>query len=110
MQQISINSFPEKEEELLGKNTINNINLMKKTNEYRVSYYDPMCEDHAQIERVIPVKYNCCKMFLFILLSIITGSLFIFFIIWFPKLKFYFMYSIVPIDQARKVAIYGTDG
>ena len=110
MQQISINSFPEKEEELLGKNTLNNINLMKKTNEYRVSYYDPMCEDHAQIERVIPVKYNCCKMFLFILLSIITGSLFIFFIIWFPKLKFYFMYSIVPIDQARKVAIYGTDG
>ena len=34
MQQISINSFPEKEEELLGKNTLNNINLMKKTNEY----------------------------------------------------------------------------
>ena len=107
---ISINSFPDKEEELLGKHTINNINLMKKKNEYRVSSYDPMCEEHAQIERIIPVTYSCFKFAIFIFLSIITGSLFVFLIIWFPKLKFYFMYSIVPIDQAKKVAIYGTDG
>ena len=110
MQPLSINAFPEKEEELLGKTTIKNINLMKKPNQYRVSSYDPMCEEHAQIERVIPVKYSCCKLFVCIIISIITGSLFDFFIIWFPKLKFYFVYSIVPIDQAKKVAIYGTDG
>ena len=110
MNPISINSFEEKEEELLGKQTLKNINLLKKKNEYRVSSYDPMCEDHAQIERVIPITYSCFKLFLFVLLSIITGTIFIFFIIWFPKLKFYFMYSIVPIEQAKKVAIFGTDG
>ena len=110
MQTISINSFPDKEEELLGKNTINTINLKKRPNEYLVSYYDPMCEDHAQIEKVIPVTYSCFKIFLFILLSLITGSLLIFFVIWFPKLKFYFIYSIVPIDQAKFVAVWGTDG
>ena len=110
MQTISINSFPDKEEELLGKQTIKNINLMKRSNEYLVSYYDPMCEDHAQIERVIPVAYSCFKIFLFILLSLITGTLLIFFVIWFPKLKFYFIYSIVPIDQAKFVAVWGTDG
>ena len=110
MQTISINSFPDKEEELLGKNTINTINLKKRPNEYLVSYYDPMCEDHAQIEKVIPVTYSCFKIFLFVLLSLITGSLLIFFVIWFPKLKFYFIYSIVPIDQAKFVAVWGTDG
>ena len=109
-QQIAINSFSDKEEELLGKQTINNINLIKKKYEYRVSSYDPMCEDHAQIERIMPVTYSCFKLFLFVLFSVLTGSLFIFFVIWFPNLKFYFIYSIVPIDQAKKVAIWGTDG
>ena len=109
MQPISINSFEDKDEELLGKKTLNNINLMKKKNEYRVSSYDPMCEDHAQIERIIPVTFSYFKIFLFVLLSIMTGSIFIFFVIWFPKLKFYFIYSVVPIEQAKKVAIYGTD-
>ena len=109
-QPIAINSFSDKEEELLGKQTINNINLLKKKYEYRVSSYDPMCEDHAQIERIMPVTYSCFKLFLFVLFSVLTGSLFIFFVIWFPNLKFFFIYSIVPIDQAKKVAIWGTDG
>ena len=109
-QQIAINSFGDKEEELLGKQTINNINILKKKYEYGVSSYDPMCEDHAQIERIIPVAYSCFKLFLYVLFSILTGSLLIFFVIWFPNLKFYFIYSIVPIDQAEKVAIWGTDG
>ena len=108
--QISINSFNDKEEDLLGKQTLNNINIVKSKYEYRVSSYDPMCEDHAQIERIIPVTYSCFKIFLFILFSILTGSIFIFFVIWFPNLKFVFIYSIVPIDQAKKVAIWGTDG
>ena len=110
MQPLVISSFQDKEEELLGKNTINKLNLVKKDNVYRVSSYDPMCEEHAQIEKIIPVTYSYLKLFIFIFLCVITGSIFVFFIIWFPKLKFYFIYSIVPIDQAKKVAIYGTDG
>ena len=108
--QISINSFNDKEEDLLGKQTLNNINIVKSKYEYRVSSYDPMCEDHAQIEKIIPVTYSCFKLFIFVLLCILTGSLALFFVIWFPKLKFVFIYSIVPIDQAKKVAIWGTDG
>ena len=110
MQPLVISSFQDREEDLLGKNTINNLNLVKKKNIYRVSSYDPMCEEHAQIEKIIPVTYSYLKLFIFIFLCIITGSIFVFFIIWFPNLKFYFIYSIVPIDQAKKVAIYGTDG
>jgi len=110
MQQLTINAVADDEEILLGKGNMENINKIKNINEFRVSYYDPMCEDHAQIERVIPIKYSCFKLFILVLLSIMTGSLIIFCIIWFPKLKFYLMYSIVPIDQAKKVAIYGTDG
>ena len=109
-QQISIDDFANKEDALLGKQTLKNINLMKKKNQYRVTSYDPMCEDHAQIERVIPIAYSCFKLFIFIILTIITLGIFILVVIWFPKLQFYFIYSIVPIDQAKKVAIYGTDG
>ena len=107
---ISINEFTDKEDALLGKQTLKNINLMKKKNQYRVTSYDPMCEDHAQIERVVPIAYSCFKLFIFIILTIITAGIFILVVIWFPKLQFYFIYSIVPIDQAKKVAIYGTDG
>ena len=62
-QQISIDDFANKEDALLGKQTLKNINLMKKKNQYRVTSYDPMCEDHAQIERVIPIAYSCFKLF-----------------------------------------------
>ena len=108
MHSISINA--EAEEDLLGKNDIKNIKLRNSPNEYRVSSYDPMCEDHAQIERIIPVTYSCFKLFIFVLLCILTGSLALFFVIWFPKLKFIFIYSVVPIDQAKIVAVWGTDG
>ena len=110
MEPIAINSFADKEDELLGKQTLKDMNQIKKTNEYKVTFYDDMCEDHARIERIIPVTYSCFKLFCCVLLTIITGTLLIFFLIWFPKLKFYFIYSVVPIEQAKVVAIYGTDG
>ena len=110
MQTISINSFPENEEELLGKNTINKLNQTQGRYEYKVTSYDDMCEDHSKIEVIIPVKYSYFKIFLTVLLSILTGSIFIFFLIWFPNLKFTFIYSKVPIDEADVVAIWGTDG
>ena len=110
MKEISINSYSDKEDILLEKHTINTINVEKNANEFTVSKYDPMCEDHAQIEKIIPIKYNIFKMIIFIFLCVITGSLFLFLTIWFPKIKLYLMYSVVPIEQAKKVAIYGTDG
>ena len=105
---LAINAFNDNEEDLLSKQNLENVVRIK--NQYRVTYYDPACEDHNKIEKIIPVSKNFFKFILLIFTAIITGSLIFFFIYWFPKLKFIFMYSIVPIEQAQKVAIYGTDG
>ena len=105
---LAINAFNDNEEDLLSKQNLENVVRIK--NQYRVTYYDPACEDHNKIEKIIPVSKNFFKFILLIFTAIITGSLIFFFIYWFPKLKFVFMYSIVPIEQAQKVAIYGTDG
>ena len=105
---LAINSFNDNEEELLGKQTFENIERV--ANQYRVSYYDPACEDHNKIEKIIPVSKSIIKLILYYFLVICTGFLLIFFVYWFPKLKFIFMYSVVPIEQAQKVAVYGTDG
>ena len=105
---LAINSFNDNEEELLGKQTFENIERV--ANQYRVSYYDPACEDHNKIEKIIPVSKSIIKLILYYFLVICTGFLLIFFVYWFPKLKFIFVYSVVPIEQAQKVAVYGTDG
>ena len=105
---LAINAFNDNEEDLLSKQNLENVVRIK--NQYRVTYYDPACEDHNKIEKIIPVSKNFFKFILLIFTAIITGSLIFFFIYWFPKLKFIFMYSIVPIEQAQKVAVYGTDG
>ena len=105
---LAINTFNDNEEDLLGRQTFENIERV--ANQYRVSYYDPACEDHNKIEKIIPVSKSFIKLIIYYILIICTGSLIIFFAYWFPKLKFIFMYSVVPIEQAQKVAIYGTDG
>ena len=105
---LSINFFNENEEDLLGKQTFDDIE--RKRNEYKVSYYDPACEDHNKIEKIIPVSENIFKFIFLCITTVITGSLILFFIYWFPKLNYIFRYSVVPIEQAQKVAIYGTDG
>ena len=105
---LAINTFNENEDELLDNNSFRNIARVQ--NQYRVTYYDPACEDHNKIEKIIPVSVSFFKTILLYITTIITGSLILFFIYWFPKLNFIFRYSVVPIEQAQKVAIYGTDG
>jgi hypothetical protein len=105
---LALNTYSSKEEDLLGKKTIHQMNIYQ--NQYHVTYYDPACEEHNKIDRIIPVSPSTFKTIILIITSIITGTLILFFIYWFPKLKFIFRYSIVPIEQAQKVAIYGTDG
>ena len=105
---LAINTYNTKEEELLGNKTMEEMN--KYQNQYRVTDYDPACEDHNKIERIIPVSVSLCKTIILCITAVITGTLILFFIYWFPKLKFIFRYSIVPIEQAQKVAVYGTDG
>jgi len=104
---LAINAFNDNEENLLSKQNLQNIEKIK--NQYRVTYYDPACEDHNKIGKIIPVSKRILKFILLIFTAIITGTIIFFFIYWFPKLKFIFMYLVVPIEQAQKVAVYGTD-
>ena len=106
---LAINSFNDREEDLLGKKTMADMDN-RDPNQLRVTYYDPACEDHNKIERIIPVSVSVIKTVILCITTIITGTLILFFIYWFPKLKFIFRYSVVPIESAQKVAIYGTDG
>ena len=105
---LAINAFSSNEEDLLSKQNLENFDRIR--NQYRVSYYDPACEDHNKIEKIIPVSKSFFKFIILCITAVITGTLILFFIYWFPKLKFIFMYSVVPIEQAQKVAVYGTDG
>ena len=105
---LTLNSFNDNEEDLLDQNTFKNLNRVQ--NQYRVTYYDPACEDHNKIDRIIPVSVSILKTILLGITTVLTGTLILFFIYWFPSLKFIFRYSVVPIEQASKVAIYGTDG
>ena len=105
---LALNTYSSKEEDLLGEKTMHQMNTYQ--NQYHVTCYDPACEDHNKIDRIIPVSPSTFKTIILCITAIITGTLILFFIYWFPKLKFIFRYSIVPIEQAQKVAIYGTDG
>ena len=105
---LAINAFSSNEEDLLSKQNLDNLERIR--NQYRVTYYDPACEDHNKIEKIIPVSKSFFKFIILCITAVITGTLILFFIYWFPKLKFIFMYSVVPIEQAQKVAVYGTDG
>ena len=105
---LAINSFDNNEEELLGKGTFQE--MERRQNQYRVSYYDPACEEHNKIERIIPVSRSFFKQILLYITAIITAGLIFFFIYWFPCLNFIFRYSKCSIEQAQKVAVYGTDG
>ena len=105
---LSMNQFNEKEEDLLGKQKMKELNTSR--NLLRVTNYDSACEDHNKIECIIPVTPSVCKTIILCITTVLTGTLILFFIYWFPKLKFIFRYSFVPIEQAKKVAVYGTDG
>ena len=91
---LAINSFNDREEDLLGKKTMADMDN-RDPNQLRVTYYDPACEDHNKIERIIPVSVSVIKTVILCITTIITGTLILFFIYWFPKLKFIFRYSVI---------------
>ena len=110
MEPLTINTTSDAEEEFLGKKTLRNLNTTLKTNEFKVTYNDPMCEEHAQIEKIVPLTYRSFGIFLFVLLNICTGSLFTLVVVWWPKLRLFFFYQIVSIEAAKLVAVSGSDG
>ena len=58
---LAINAFNDNEEDLLSKQNLENVVRIK--NQYRVTYYDPACEDHNKIEKIIPVSKIFLNLF-----------------------------------------------
>ena len=82
---LAINTYNTKEEELLGNKTMEEMN--KYQNQYRVTDYDPACEDHNKIDRIIPVSPSLFKTIILCITAVFTGTLILFFIYWFPKFR-----------------------
>ena len=74
-----------------------------------VDKYDEMCEEHSKIIKIESLSYSEIKIFFLIVCSILTCFLIDLLIIWFPKLKRYFIYKNVPLKEAKFIGIYGTD-
>ncbi len=73
---------------------------------FNVKEYDESCEEYSKIEKILILNYSIPKLILFVFLNIITAFLINFLIIWYPKLKLFFYYSIVEVSKGRFVGIY----
>lgn len=72
-----------------------------------VKQYDESCEDFSKIEKVIVLNYCKKKLILFLMINVFTAFLINLLIIWYPELKFYFIYTEADIKDGKFIAIYG---
>lgn len=73
-----------------------------------INEYDESCEEFSRIEKVYILNYSKPKLILFALFNIITVFLINLFIVWYPKLKLYFIYSKVQVKDGQFVGIFGS--
>ena len=71
--------------------------------------YDLSCDDFSKIEKIQSLQRNSCKLFFFIVLSVLTLGLANLFMVWFPKLKLFFIYSLCDVEKATYFGIFGQD-
>ena len=80
-------------------------------NEYFITEYSSLIkDDRFKIQKLVPLKKNCCKFTFYIILNIITACIINLFIAWFPKMKLCLIYSVCPLDQATHMLVYEPDG
>ena len=77
--------------------------------EYSISTYSDLVEDHAKVQKIIPLKESKCKFTLYIILNICTLCIINLFIAWFPKMNLGLKYSKCSLKEATHLGIYGTD-
>jgi cation-transporting ATPase 13A2 len=77
--------------------------------EFIIAQYDEVCEDFSKIDKLECLEYDRFKIALFIFLNIITIFSISLLVIWYPKLKLYFFYSIAPLNRASLIGVYGSD-
>jgi hypothetical protein len=74
--------------------------------EFTIESYDEMCEEIAMVNRIITLDISYPKIALLIFLNILTALSINLFLIWFPKLKLYLLYSTSPIEKAKYVGLF----
>ena len=89
--------------------TMEKFELPKIIKDYKITSYPDNCEEFSRINKIIPLKKNCCKFTILIILDIITVFIINLFIAWFPQLNLYLIYDIVPLSEATCIGVYGKD-
>ena len=74
---------------------------------YEINDYDEICDDISKIEMIVCLDYNKFKIFILILLNLMTAFIINLFLVWFPKLQLYLLYSKVKLQDARFIGVYG---
>ena len=103
-QQVEMTDLNNKREDTEPKS-----NQSLKSSEYLISSYDEHCEEYSRIEKIVPLRKSNCKFTLLIILNICTVCLIDLFIMWFPTIKLYLIYSVCELKDATYVGIYGSD-
>ena len=88
---------------------ITKFDLPKEIRDYEIKSYPDNIEEFSKINKIIPLKKNCCKFTLLIILDVITVCIINLFIAWFPQLNLYLIYDIVPLNEATFIGVYGKD-
>ncbi len=88
---------------------ITKFELPKEIRDYEIKSYPDNIEEFSKINKIIPLKKNCCKFTLLIILDVITVCIINLFIAWFPQLNLYLIYDVVPLNEATFIGVYGKD-
>ena len=100
---ISVNESSEKSKDLFTSY------LSEGQKAYRVYKYSPNCEDHNQINGILPLARTTPKFILFIILNIFTIGIINLFVAWFPKLILYIYYSVTDLKNATHLGIFSKE-
>ena len=106
---INDDSLSVSENSQKSKNTIIDSYLSRGIKVYKVFRYSPNCEEHNQINYIIPLARTTTKFILFIILNILTIGIINIFVAWFPKLILYIYYSETELQNATHLGIFSKE-
>ena len=66
-----------------------------------------MCDENSQIQKIYTLDHDFKKFLLLFITNIFTCFLINLFLVWYPRLKLFLIYSKVSIEKAKYVCIYG---
>ena len=92
-----------------SKNSMIDSYLSRGIKVYKVFRYSPNCEEHNQINYIIPLARTTTKFILFIILNILTIGIINIFVAWFPKLILYIYYSETELQNATHLGIFSKE-